>query len=390
MRHGFPESHGEPRGDVGFAAGSDRLDLPLEPFPDPGPVQLYRGDEHPGCIIENNQRNKIFFPDGFQKNSQRLLYPIQFVGLTHRSAFVHNEHEIHRRQILKEMAFPLKADAEDLVLTLCGKLLVARINGYPELTFRIGIVVVKGADKVLDSDLVKGNDLPRRNNPAYVSYNFRARLYHISADFQQLEQLKPVSPKSDTYALYTRRSGRYIVPGNPKIRKISGKLWEESSDLLDYAKKCYLYVADSFTYLNPNTGIHPLAKLLRDGGGDCGNLSTIFISLLRCKGIPARHLVAKRPDGSNHVWVDFHRQDYGWIPVDVSKRNANKYGDFFGKIDSRDAGIIVSKGVNLTVEKKSGEKYRTILLQNFDYWYWYSSGTGDVLVDFRYITKFLN
>ncbi len=199
-----------------------------------------------------------------------------------------------------------------------------------------------------------------------------------------------MSPKSDTYALYTRRSGRYIVPDNPKIRKISGKLWEESSDLLDYAKKCYLYVADSYTYLNPNTGIHPLTKLLRDGGGDCGNLATIFVSLLRCKGIPARHLVAKRPDGSNHVWADSYLQDYGWIPVDVSKRNANKYGDFFGKIDSRDAGIIVSKGVNLNVEKQSGEKYRTNLLQNFDYWYWYSSGTGDVLVDFRYITKFLN
>ena len=125
-------------------------------------------------------------------------------------------------------------------------------------------------------------------------------------------------------------------------------------------------------------------------GGDCGNLSTIFVSLLRCKGIPARHLVAKRTDGSNPVWVDFHRQDYGWIPVDVSKRNANKYGDFFGKIDSRDTGIIVSKGVNLTVEKQNGEKYRTNLLQNFDYWYWYSSGTGDVLVDFRYITKLVN
>jgi len=159
---------------------------------------------------------------------------------------------------------------------------------------------------------------------------------------------------------------------------------------LDYAKKCYLCVADSYTYLNPNTGIHPLAKLLRDGGGDYGNLSTIFISLLRCSGIPSRHLVAKRPDGTNHVWTDFYLQDYGWVPVDVSKRNANKYGDFFGRIDSRDTGIIISKGVNLTVDIQSGKKYDTNILQNFYYWYRYSSRAGEVIVDFRYVTKPLN
>ena len=204
-----------------------------------------------------------------------------------------------------------------------------------------------------------------------VTVSFNAVLHSFSFDFSQIGTIYPYNTSSNEYQQNVGASDVYIVPDHPTINSIAQNIWSSSTDIVDYARRCYEYVAQNYNYLNPNTGLHPLSELLINGGGDCGNLSSIYISLLRNKYIPSRHVVTIRPDGSQHVWAEFYLENYGWIPVDVTYKQSNPSGNYFGFYDGN--GIIVSKGICLQLEKTPGDTYQCVLFQNYDLWYWHNN-----------------
>ena len=217
---------------------------------------------------------------------------------------------------------------------------------------------------------ITADDLPSFYQTKSWSYEFDVTLYEINTDLTQITQEYPYNTSSNIYNWYTGTSGEFIDPNNMIIETIGESLWNQSEGYIDYARKCYEYVASNYNYLNPNTGLHTLSEILYAGGGDCGNLSSIFISLLRYKGIPSRHLVTARPDGSFHVWADFYMENYGWIPVDVTYKKYNPGGDFFGKVGVVGNGIIFSKEVSLPINITGSDTYILPLLQGCAWWYW--------------------
>lgn len=125
------------------------------------------------------------------------------------------------------------------------------------------------------------------------------------------------------------------------------------------------------TYGNMNTGLHPISELMQTMIGDCGNYASVLISLLRAKGIPARHVVMV--DGQKdefHVRAEFYVPAYGWIPADPT------WGDsYFGVFEGN--YIVVNKGVNQVTRGEDGENFTAPLLQTYYLWYWYQAeGTG--------------
>lgn len=194
--------------------------------------------------------------------------------------------------------------------------------------------------------------LAKYNGDFYVGYSFVHSPKEIDIDFSdwkdsygQWKDVPEYDTESQLYKDNTKVSGDLVVPNNLTLSMLSDKLWEEIgySNVMAYAERCYYYVAQNYRYLNPNTGLHPLSELLANGGGDCGNLSSIYISLLRAKGIPARHVIAVGANDNFHVWSEFYVQDRGWIPVDVTYKNGNPHGNYFGKYHEK--FIIVQKGV---------------------------------------------
>ncbi|MBR1415232.1 MAG: transglutaminase domain-containing protein [Prevotella sp.] len=174
------------------------------------------------------------------------------------------------------------------------------------------------------------------------------------------------------YQSNCKKSGNIVDPDNASIQAISNQLYEECNrNRLAYAESCYNYVASHYRYLNPNTGLHSLAELLSAGGGDCGNLSSIYISLLRAKGIPARHVVAIGANNNFHVWAEFYIQDFGWVPVDVTYKNSNPNGNYFGKYDYN--LVVVQKGVTMDYPVTQLGIVTIDLLQTYCWWYWYNS-----------------
>ena len=171
---------------------------------------------------------------------------------------------------------------------------------------------------------------------------------------------------------YLGSDGKYIDLSNNTIKQVGDKLWSESDNALDYAKHCYEYVATHYKYIKGSW--RTLAEIIRIGGGGCGDYTTLFVNLMRYKGIPARHNIGIWTNGGYHVWPDFYLSDYGWVPVDPTFKNANPNEDYFGRYDGN--LIIVSQG--LTFFSKSDIKLNNVPLQSFNYWYWYKKGYGNI------------
>lgn len=197
-----------------------------------------------------------------------------------------------------------------------------------------------------------------------ITHNF------ITTDFSQIDPDLHYDETSDEYLLYTgATAGLFVDPNDPTIISIADSIWSVSEGIVNYAFNCYNYVAANYEYLNPNTGLHPLSQILADGGGDCGNLSTIFISLLRSKGVPARHVVSVYANGGFHVWAEFMMAGYGWIPVDVTYHQSDAEGDYFGHYDYN-ATIVGVDVVHTYSRWGDDDTYKADLLQNYHWWWW--------------------
>ena len=209
-----------------------------------------------------------------------------------------------------------------------------------------------------------------------LTETYTATLFPMYIDMSQFTTLYPYDTNSEIYQRYTVDKVPYIDTSNAKIQEISSRLWSEAKEnIIDYAKFCYEHVGANYSYQNPNTGIHTIEEIMNAGGGDCGNLATIFVNLLRAKKIPARHIVTVRPDGSFHVWADFYLQNYGWIPVDVNMKLDDPNGNYFGYC--RGDGIIMSDDICHNLDLGEKEPFYVVLLQTYYWWYWGSGSVSD-------------
>lgn len=241
-------------------------------------------------------------------------------------------------------------------------------NEYQEisaLTSNLGeFIDTDNANKVLFYD---GSFL---DNDLEVSESFIYTSKPITIDFNDKTK-KNVATSVDPN-LYLDSDGVYVDIKNQSIKQIADKLWEESTDVVDYAKRCYEYIALNFIYINGTW--RTLSKILEQGGGECGDFSTLFVNLMIYKGIPARHNMGVWTNGGYHVWPDFYHEEYGWIPVDPTFKNSNPEGDYFGRYDGK--LIVLSQG--LTTFSQNNINISGIPLQSYYYWYWYNRGTGEI------------
>ena len=216
--------------------------------------------------------------------------------------------------------------------------------------------------------ILDNSSVPASGQPV-LREEFNITNYSVDVDFDAITSYPDIDTESDVYKNYTGAKSNIIDPDFEPMQAVTAQLWQEADgDIVDYAMLCYLYVAENMQYLNPNTGLHPLAKIWEEGGGDCGNQATVFISMLRNKGIPARHVVMVRPDDTAHVRAEFFLAGYGWIPVDPNAKNMIPEGDFFGKIYSDE--IVMNRDIDIPIKDPEGNNLVAGLLQVYAFWYW--------------------
>jgi hypothetical protein len=149
--------------------------------------------------------------------------------------------------------------------------------------------------------------------------------YNLEADSNLITAAwKYVSP--ELIKFYTREEP--FLEQTPKMKELVDSLLSNTKNPLTKARKIFTWIRENMKYAYPpkNRGAKTALNSLK---GDCGQYTTLFVSLCRIAGIPARqrsgfHFVQENT--GLHVWAEIFLPPYGWVPVDATRENG------FGKI----------------------------------------------------------
>jgi transglutaminase-like putative cysteine protease len=96
--------------------------------------------------------------------------------------------------------------------------------------------------------------------------------------------------------------------------------------VLEKAKAVYDWTVEN-TYRDPNTlgcGVGDVYRLLKNPGGKCADISSIYVAIARAAGVPSREIfgirMGKKPVEDittwQHCWAQFYLPGYGWVSID--------------------------------------------------------------------------
>ncbi|MGQ4832920.1 MAG: transglutaminase-like domain-containing protein [Candidatus Asgardarchaeia archaeon] len=164
------------------------------------------------------------------------------------------------------------------------------------------------------------------------------------------------------YTIYIKPQ-RYWDVNHPIIQKIAKNLSDlANGDLLYYIVNTFKFVINRIKLKTPLNERRGAIKALELYEGDCDELSDVFITLLRAKGIPSRRVVGYfiKSDGNEytlepHAWSEVLVAENLWIPFDpalhyfasISEKHIARY-----KIGIKSSlSIISSKWKNVPSDK---------------------------------------
>lgn len=197
------------------------------------------------------------------------------------------------------------------------------------------------SDLEIDSPYVwhRGVDREFGNHYIYTTIR-RPRLSTLTVRIQfrarrsaQLLARGPVDEPSPRELQRNLRADR-LVTLSPRIRRIADEVTAGRTTPLTQARAIYDYVLAEMVYdkTRPGWGKGDSERACDIKAGNCTDFHSLFISLARAKGIPARFLIGfslpQKGSGSvsgYHCWAEFHVGGLGWIAVDPSE--ASKSSD---------------------------------------------------------------
>lgn len=135
-----------------------------------------------------------------------------------------------------------------------------------------------------------------------------------------IKTIKPYDKNSDTYQRYTSFENPHIICLDSIALEIVG----DEKNPFKQSELVYDWIDTNF----PWAGAREYSTIpcipqyvLSERHGDCGQVSLLYISLMRSLGIPARWESGwmLHPGETNlHDWAEVYFEGIGWVPVDMS------------------------------------------------------------------------
>ena len=136
-----------------------------------------------------------------------------------------------------------------------------------------------------------------------------------------------------------------LVTLSPRIRKLAAEITAGKETPIDKAHAIYDHLITTMKYDKtvPGWGNGDSERACDVRAGNCTDFHSLFISLARASGVPARFVIGfPMPENGGtvtgyHCWAEFYVKGRGWIPVDPSE--ASKSNDptrrayLFGNVD---------------------------------------------------------
>ena len=148
---------------------------------------------------------------------------------------------------------------------------------------------------------------------------------------------------------YKSEIEKYLQPNrlvtiSPRIKALAREVTEGYHTDSEKARAIYDYVFTNLIYdkETPGWGRGDTERACDVKRGNCTDFHSLYISLSRASGIPARFKIGVNlPEGKNklfrsyHCWAEFYALGYGWVPVDISEawKDRSKYEYHFGTLD---------------------------------------------------------
>ncbi len=157
---------------------------------------------------------------------------------------------------------------------------------------------------------------------------------------------------------YLKSEGRVTV--NKEIRTLAAEITGNKKTDLEKVRSIYDYLINNLTYSKDDPdicGIGDSLITLKHKKGICSDYHSLFISLVRSIGIPAKFEIGlgipnDKEEGvieGYHCWAKFYLKDKGWIPVDISE--ADKHPElrdyYFGNLDADRVLLTVGRDIIL-------------------------------------------
>jgi transglutaminase-like putative cysteine protease len=151
-----------------------------------------------------------------------------------------------------------------------------------------------------------------------------------------------------------------LVTLSPRIHELADTITAGKTTRIEQAKAIYDYLVTNMTYdkVVPGWGHGDTERACDVKKGNCTDFHSLFISLARAKGIPARFVIGfplTSSDGNvkgYHCWAEFYVKGRGWIPVDASdgsKQTDVKARNYlFGNLDPSRVQFTVGRDLQLT------------------------------------------
>ncbi|MFO1076919.1 MAG: phosphodiester glycosidase family protein [Planctomycetota bacterium] len=122
---------------------------------------------------------------------------------------------------------------------------------------------------------------------------------------------------------FTEQRPPHVV-ATPELQALAASIAPDEPNPLRVARALYDWCADHLTYsfAREYSTIDCIpAEVLRTRRGDCGQMTLLYMTLCRLRGIPARWQSGWviRPGHENlHDWCEIRIEPWGWLPVDVT------------------------------------------------------------------------
>ena len=141
--------------------------------------------------------------------------------------------------------------------------------------------------------------------------------------------------------------------------------WTLPSETRGQARAIYDGVLDHMQYeKRPGYGRGDVRWACRSGYGNCTDFHSLFISIARLHGVPARFEIGfpvPRDRTTNqikgyHCWARFFEPRAGWVPVDISegKKHPELREYYFGNLDKDRVGFTVGRDLELVPRQHGG------------------------------------
>lgn len=119
-----------------------------------------------------------------------------------------------------------------------------------------------------------------------------------------------------------------LGPTTGKVKELAQKITKGKKTNYAKAKALYDWIITNMHYDRDikGCGVGDVEKLVVSLAGKCVDIHSVFVTLARSAGVPAREIfgirMPKDKEGdmtkAHHCWAEFYVPGYGWVPVDPS------------------------------------------------------------------------